>query len=278
MTQSERPEPPDGDGSAAFLRCFGKQMKLFRERAGLTQPELGDKVGYGGDHVASVERGRRIPKPEMIDAVDSVAKAGGVLSAMKEEVARARYPAFFRDAARLEMQAVELSVYSSQAVPGLLQTEEYARAVLTMRRPLLDEETVEQRLAARLERQELIDRRPAPVLSFVIEESVLRRPIGGKQSLRGQLAQLLSIGQKRNVEIQVMPTDREDHAGLDGAFSLLSPKGGEQVAYIEGQGRSSTVTAREEVRAIAARYGIIRAQALTPRESLAFIERLLGEL
>ncbi|GAB2807828.1 helix-turn-helix domain-containing protein [Streptomyces daliensis] len=278
MTQSDRPEPPDGDGSAAFLRCFGKQMKLFREQAGLTQPQLGEQVGYGADHVASVERGRRIPKPEMIDAVDGVAKAGGVLSAMKEEVARARYPAFFRDAARLEAEAVELSAYDTHIINGLLQTEEYARAAFTMWRPLLDEDTVEERLAARMARQALVNRHPAPMLSFVIEEPVLRRPIGGKGVLQGQLKQLLLVGRRRNVEIQVMPLDRDDHAGMEGPFTLLVPKGGEQVAYIEGQGRSSTVTAREEVRAIAARYGIIRAQALTPRESLAFIERLLGEL
>ncbi|OEU86101.1 DNA-binding protein [Streptomyces abyssalis] len=268
----------DGEGSGAFLKCFGRQLKLLRERAELTQAELGSRIGYGADHVASVERGRRIPKPEMIDAADRVLEAGGLLSAMKEEVARARYPAFFRDAARLEAEAVELHVYDTHIINGLLQTEDYARAVFSMRRPLLDEDTVEQRLAARMARQEIFERRPAPTLSFVIEEPVLRRPLGGSPVLRGQLEHLLLVGAKRNVEIQVMPCGREDHAGLGGPFKLLSPKGGEQVAYMEAQGRSTTASAREEVRSIAARHGIIRAQALTPRESLAFIEKRLGEL
>lgn len=268
----------DGEGSGAFLKCFGRQLKLLRERAELTQAELGSRIGYGADHVASVERGRRIPKPEMIDEADRVLEAGGLLSAMKDEVARARYPAFFRDAARLEAEAVELYVYDTHIVNGLLQTEDYARAVFRMRRPLLDEDTVEERLTARMARQEIFHHRPSPTLSFIVEEPVLRRPLGGIPVLRGQLEHLLLIGQRRNVEIQVMPCDREDHAGLGGPFTLLSPKGGEQVAYIEGQEHSTTVTVRDEVRAIAARHGIIRAQALTPCESLTFIENRLGEL
>lgn len=107
---------------------------------------------------------------------------------------------------------------------------------------------------------------------------MLRRPLGGVPVLRGQLEQLLRLGQRLNVEIQIMPLDREDNAGMGGPFKLLSPKGGEQVAYMEGQGRSTTITGRDEVRSIASRYGIIRAQALTPSESLAFTEKLLGEL
>ncbi|RAJ58885.1 helix-turn-helix protein [Streptomyces sp. Amel2xB2] len=268
----------DEEGSDAFLKCFGKQLKLFRKRAGLTQAELGGRIGYSLDQVASAERGRRIPQPELIDGADRELDAGGVLSAMKEEVARASYPPFFRDAARMEADAVELHAYDTHVLNGLLQTEEYARALFTMQRPLLDEETIDERLAARMARHDIFQRRPAPTLSFVIEEPVLQRPLGGIPVQRGQLEHLLLIGQKRNVEIQVMPCDREDNAGVDGPFKLLTHRDGDQVAYMETQGRSTTATGREEVRSIAARHGIIRAQALTPRESLAFIEKRLGEL
>ncbi|MER7790849.1 helix-turn-helix transcriptional regulator [Streptomyces sp. NPDC097640] len=267
-----------GTERSAFLRGFGKQLKLFREQAGLTRAELGLLIGYSVDQVASVECGRRIPKPELVDKADEVLDAGGVLAAMKEELAQARYPAFFRDAARLEAVAAEVQAYDTHVIKGLLQTEDYARAVLGMRRPLLDEEIVEQRVAARMERQVIFGARPAPLLGFVIEECVLRKPIGGVQVLRGQLEHLLLVGEKRNVEIQVMPLGREDSAGLDGPFTLMTPKGGEQLAYLEGQGRSALLTDREEVHIIAARYGIIRAQALNPRESSIFIEKLLGEL
>lgn len=279
MTQTEqRPEPPDGDGSGAFLRCFGHQLKLFRERAQLTQAELGARLGYGADHVASVERGRRIPKPEMVEAADRVLEAGGVLLAMTDEVARARYPAFFRDAARLEAEAVELSVYDTHIVNGLLQTEAYARAVFAMRRPLLDEETIERRVAARLARQDLFCRQPVPLMSFVIEEVVLQRPVGGNTVRQGQLEHLLLVGQRRNVEVQVMPTARTDHAGLAGPFTLMETLGHQRLAYTEVQHNSRLHTQRKEVHDLEAQYGIIRAQALTPSESLAFVDQLLGEL
>ncbi|WP_421110185.1 helix-turn-helix domain-containing protein [Streptomyces sp. NEAU-S77] len=265
-------------GGSAFMRGFGLQLKLFREKAGLTQAELGSRVGYGADQVASVECGRRIPKPELIDRADEVLAAGGILKAMKEQAALARYPAFFRDAARIEAEAIELYSWETQVFDGLLQTEDYARAVLAMRRPQLDDELIEQRVAARLERQAIFTVRPAPIVGFVVDEAVLTRPYGGKDVLRGQLEQVLLLGQKRNVEIQVMPTAREDHAGADGPFHLMIPKGGEQIAYLEGQGHGTLLTDRDDVRVIAARYGIIRAQALNPGESLDLIEKVLGEL
>ena len=219
-----------------------------------------------------------MPPPRFIDMVDELLDAGGLLKEMKGEVARAQYPAFFRDAARLEAEAVEVQIYANQAVPGLLQTEEYMRAVFGMGRPLLDDEAIEQQVAARLGRQLLFDRKPAPLLGFVIDESVIRRPFGGGTVLRGQLEHLLLAGALRNVEVQIMPLDREDNAAVDGPFTVLHREDGEQVAYLEAQGRSTIVTEPTEVRGIVARYGIIRAQALTPRESLALIEKSLGEM
>jgi transcriptional regulator with XRE-family HTH domain len=265
------------DDGVSFLRCFGQQLKLFRERAGLTRAELGFRLGYG-DQITSVELGRRIPKPELIDRADEVLNAGGVLRAMKHEVARARYPAFFRDAARLEAEAVELHVYANQAVPGLLQTEEYARAVFKMMRPPLEEEVVGQRVAARLARQKVITKRPAPLVSFVIDESVLRRPIGGRDVLGGQLEQILLIGQNPTVEVQIMPLSQEENAGLAGPFTLTETKGGRRIAYVEVQNVSHVHTERHLVRGLEVKYGILRAQALTPRESFTYVEKLLGEL
>jgi transcriptional regulator with XRE-family HTH domain len=173
-------QQPEYEFGTAILCMFGRQLKLFRERAGMDRARLGSLTGYSASTIASFEQGRRIPPPKFIDRADEVLDAGGVLSASKEEVARAQYPAFFRDAAKLEAEAVVLHVYATQAVPGLLQTEEYARAVFAMWRPQLDEEVVEQRLTARLARQEIFSRRPAPHLSFVIEEAVLLRPLGGE--------------------------------------------------------------------------------------------------
>ncbi|MGW2522906.1 helix-turn-helix domain-containing protein [Streptomyces sp. NPDC001617] len=277
----EREEDGAGGGErevgAGILLVFGRQLKLCRERAGMDRAELGARTGYSAATIASFEQGRRIPSPKFIDRADEVLGAGGVLKAGKEEVGRAQYPAFFRDAARYEAKAVARHVYATKAVPGLLQTEEYARAVFAMWRPLLDEETIGQRVAARLARQEIFSRTPMPTISFVIEEFVLRRPLGGWAVMRGQLEQILLCGQHRNVEIQVMPIEREEHAGLDGPFSLIETQEGQRIAYVEAYKDSRLYTERRSVREIEEQYGILRAQALTPRESLALVEKLLGE-
>jgi transcriptional regulator with XRE-family HTH domain len=273
----------EGELSSDLMRAVGKQLKLLRERAGLTQKELGDRLGYSEDLVSSVERGRRTPQAEFLVAADELLGAGGLLTATIEDIekakakARVRHPAWFKDYARLEREAVEINFYNSHDVPGLLQTERRTRALYEMRKPLLDEETIEQRVASRMSRQEILTGWPPPMITAVIEETVLRRPLGGPEVHREQLEQLLKLGRLRNVELQVMPTDRSEHAGMGGPFVLLTPKGKAQLGYTEAQNSSRLITDPEEVRILAARYGSIRAQALTMRESLALIENLLGE-
>ncbi|MEW2275390.1 helix-turn-helix domain-containing protein [Streptomyces griseofuscus] len=268
---------PESDAGSGVLRVFGRQLKRFRVRAGLERAEFGALTGYSVSTIAAYEQGRRVAPPRFIDRADEVLDAGGVLQEMKEEVARAQYPAFFRDAARLEGEAVELHVYATKAVPGLLQSDEYARAVFTMWRPSLAQDVIEERVAARLARQEIFARMPQPTISFVIEESVLRRPLGGRAVMRGQLEQVLLYGQRRNVEIQVMPTELEEHTGLEGPFTLIETRDGRRIAYVEGYKDSRLHTERRAVRELEEQYGILRAQALTPRASLAFVEKLLGE-
>ncbi|MEV7861574.1 helix-turn-helix transcriptional regulator [Streptomyces hirsutus] len=269
---------PEDEAGRGVVVAFGQTMKTLRVREGLEREEFGRRLGYSASTVASFEQGRRIPTPRTIERADEVLGAGGLLCLWKEQVERAQYPVFFQGMAVLEKEAVELVSYSMPVLNGLLQTEEHMRALLAMRRPPLDDETIEQRVAARLVRQEVFDRRPAPFLSFVLDESLLRRPYGGKEVQRGQLEHLLLIGQKRNVEIQVMPLDREDNAGVNGPFTVVTRRDGKKFVYAEARGIGSLQTDPEQGVLAAALYGIIRSQALSPRESTEFIERLLGSL
>ncbi|MER5755024.1 helix-turn-helix transcriptional regulator [Streptomyces sp. NPDC002088] len=283
MTVTEQQDTHDeGEQASDLNRAIGKQVRVLRERAGLTQREMGDQLGYSEDLISSLERGRRTPQREFLESADELLNADGLLKATIEDVeqakarARVRHPAWFKDYARLEREAVEINFYNNHDVPGLLQTERRTRALYEMRKPLLDEETIEQRVTSRMARQVILPSWPPPMVTAVIEEVVLRRPLGGREIHREQLEHLLKLGRMRNVELQVMPTDRNEHAGMGGSFVLLTPKGKAQLGYTEAQNSSRLITDPEEVRILAARYGSIRAQALTMRESLALIEDLLG--
>lgn len=266
------------DDSGAVMKAVGRQIKLWRETAGLRQAELGAAIGYSEEMVSCVERGRRAPKPEFLVNADRVLEAGGKIAAMQGDVAEARYPKKVRDLAKLEAEAVELGAYNNSVVHGLLQTEAYARAVFAGRRPRFTEDELEHRVAARMARQEIMRGATAcPVFSFVQCEATLRRLLGGTVVMRQQLERLLEVGQLRNVDLQVLPLSREENSGVDGPFRLLRLKDGTTVGHTEVQFMSRVIVDPKEVQLLEIRYGIIRAQALTPHESRAFIEKALSD-
>ncbi|MEU8824103.1 helix-turn-helix transcriptional regulator [Streptomyces sp. NPDC048636] len=268
----------EDEESAAVLRAVGRQIKLWREAAGLKQAELGAAIGYGEEQVSAVERARRIPSVEFLDKADEVLGASGKISAMKTDVAEARYPKKVRDLKKLEDEAVELSAYDNSVIDGLLQTEDYARAVFSERRPAFTEEEVERRVAGRMARQGLIDPTKAqPLFNFVQCEATLRRPLGGRMVMRKQLERLLEVSQLRNVDLQVLPLARQHNSGLGGSFRLRKLKDGTTVAHAEVQLFSRLTVDIKEIQTLEMRYGIIRAQALTPCESLDLIKKVLGE-
>ncbi|MEV0915079.1 helix-turn-helix transcriptional regulator [Streptomyces sp. NPDC049967] len=282
MTGNDMVDGPDWvvdpeDESGAVMAMVGRQIRLWREAAGLRAAELGEAIGYGENLVYKVEAGTRIAKPEFLDRTDDVLGAKGKIAAMKKDVAEARYPKKVRDLAKLEADAVELGSYASGVIDGLLQTEAYARALYGERRPAFTEEQVDGLVAARMARQAIFERRPAPLLTFVQEEATLRRPTGGKMVLRQQLEHLLELSLLRHVEIQVMPTETEEHAGLGGSHEVVKLSDGTAVGHNEVQLTSRLISDPKEVQILEMRYGLTRAQALTPRLSRTFIEKLLGE-
>ncbi|MER7757978.1 helix-turn-helix transcriptional regulator [Kitasatospora sp. NPDC097643] len=289
MTGVERTVFDDGeaaensDGIAEFYCAVGKLIKLFRERAGMTQRELAERLGYSEDQMGMVERGKRTPRVEILTAADELLGAGGVLKIVADDVMKAkirvsaRHPAFSKAFTYEESKAVEIHDYSTLDIPGLLQTEAHARALYEMRRPWLAVQQIDKWVAARLARQEILTRWPLPLMSWVIDESVLRRPLGGWGVHREQLRHLLKVAEIRGLEIQVMPLGSAENAGMGGPFTLLTPSGRPQIAYVEVQHVNRLITDPEEVRRMAARYSTLRGQALNMRESLALIEMILGE-
>lgn len=251
------------------LRYIGQQMKLLRRRAGIERAELGPRIGYGPDMVGAVERGARAPQPAYMKNADKALDAGGVIAVMSDLVELVR--ASGGVAAMSLEKATAWHAYAPVAVPELLRTEEYTRAVLTAGWPPLSEGEVEKKVEEQADGWRLLDRDPPLVVTCVIEEAVLRRPYGGWEVLRRQAAHLADLARRRHVMIQIMPTAVEAHPASGGPLELVEPDSDRPtVARIEGR----VLTRRSDVRPVERCYGTLRAQALTPAESIAFLEEL----
>lgn len=268
---------PNDDWGVAVVATVGRQLKLRREAVGMRAADFAMAVGYGEDLVYKIEGGKRIPRQEYLDKADEVLEAGGLISATWEDVKKVRYPKKVRELGKLEAQAVEIGVYECNIIAGLLQMPDHARAVIEAAQPPYSPDDVERMVAARLARQSVFERDPAPSIHFVLEEAPLRRQVGGTMVWRRQLERLLEVGRLHNVTLQVMPTNAEPHPGLDGRIELLKFPDGTAVGRSDGAFNGRATHDPKHLRILELRYGTIRAQALSPRESLAFIEQLLGE-
>lgn len=260
---------------------FGALLRFFRERAGMTQEALGKHVGYSKSQVAMVERGERSPRGDFAQIADQVLGAQGALLvlAKKEFVDGHRWQRT-EDYIAEEKTAAALYIYQSMLIPGLLQTEAYARAVFTTScYPTYEDEEIERLTASRVQRQQLFDRKPAPSINYVLEENTLTRPLGGRDVLKAQLQHVLAIASLRHVEIQVMPHDRTDRPWPHCNVILLETAERCQLAYVEGhRAIGYFVSEQPDLANLYGKYGILRAKALNPDESATLIEKVARDL
>ncbi|MFI1619396.1 Scr1 family TA system antitoxin-like transcriptional regulator [Streptomyces lydicus] len=267
---------PHNDEPPVSLRIFGKQSRFLREQRGMTRRELATLVPYSESLIAMVERGERPPKPGYVDAVDAALDAGGVLRVLIPDVAEKHHPAWAEEYVKLQAEALALHSYSTHFLHGLLQTEEYARAVFRCVRPSMDDDEIERSVQARLTTQVLLTRKPACRMTFVLEESALLRKMGGPSVWEGELRNLLKLSELHNLQLQVMPLTREIHAGMDGPMTLLETPDHHTIGYVEGQRGSYFLTEPDDISIMSHRYGTIRSQALDAEASRALIQRLLS--
>jgi hypothetical protein len=180
----------------------------------------------------------------------------------------------------LEEESSAMRLYCPELVPGLLQTEDYARAVIRAVRPGYDEDSVERRVTARLTRQKvLLDRAPPPVLELVLNEAVLRRLVGREQVMAAQLRALADAAQRPSVTLQVLPFSAGAHAGLEGGFVLIEfpSEQDPDVVYVEGIMGDLYLESVEEVKRYQSAFERIQTIALSPQETLTFVSALERE-
>jgi transcriptional regulator with XRE-family HTH domain len=275
----------DGTGGAGepeasdSLKAFGEVVKAFRKRAGLTQEEFAPRVRYSVPTVASIEQGRRFPPGDFVTRAEEVLEAFGALRGAARHLSRQPgLASWFRQWARFEAEAVSLYTYECRVVPGLLQTEGYARAVTVSVPPVKDEEQVNHQVTARLSRQELFQRRPPISFSFIVEQSLIERGTGGSEVTRLLIDNLLARADQFNVELQIMPLRQVDHAGFDGPLQVLETTENRWFGYAEGQRGGLLISDSKEVSIMLQRYARLRSQALNPEDSKGLLKRMRGSL
>ncbi|MFF4432128.1 Scr1 family TA system antitoxin-like transcriptional regulator [Streptomyces sp. NPDC001513] len=261
------------DPSASPLDYYGYELRRLREGAGLKQSQLGDIIYCTGSLIGMVENGRRVPTRDFSERVDAALVTDGHFSRLVGLVLRSVLPTWFQAYAEMEARASFISAYQSQLVYGLLQTEAYARAVLGVEKP----DKLDTAVAARMDRQRILARENPPVLWAVLDEAVLLREIGGRQVMREQLAHLLSLQDRQWLEIQVLPFEVGQHAGMMGSFNLLRFDDDPDIHYSESYDSGHMTANPQVIKERSVGYARLQAEALSPRASAVLIARVMEE-
>ncbi|MFJ9176704.1 helix-turn-helix domain-containing protein [Streptomyces sp. NPDC102360] len=274
-----RAENKDEAGGVAHL--VASLTKALRKQQGLTQAQLADAIGFTASAISGVETCAQPASDAMLVALEPVIGAGlGIFEDARKYVLMEKYPRRFKKFSLMEAGAVTLSSYQSVVVDGLFQTKEYAEALIGGGFPAPTEEKQRELVEARLARRQLFDRDPVAMIELILEESVLRRPFGSREVLRGQLLSLAEDARRENVTVQVLPMERGlrgSYAGDRGPMQLVETKEHQHVVYLEIEDQSLLISDPADVAQLAHRYAKIRSQALSPDESLGLIERLAGD-
>ncbi|WP_256726164.1 helix-turn-helix transcriptional regulator [Streptomyces sp. MNU77] len=264
------------DPQSSMAALFGSRLRKLRVAAGLTQTEVGVLAHVVGSRIAQLERATGAkPTLELTRALDKELVADELLIDLWPYVYREAYPDWSRAFIAYSARAAVIREYASHVVPGLLQTPEYARALLSVGHTLRDAEHLEERLAARLDRQVRLTGPDRPELWIILDEAVLRRPVGGAAVMQGQLEKLLRMAEEPNVTIQVLPFDQGAHGSLGGSLTVLVMPDGTEIAYTEGAHYGQLTEEPDEVERFVLTYDQLRAMALPPLMSLAMIRSVL---
>ncbi|MFD5567947.1 helix-turn-helix domain-containing protein [Streptomyces cadmiisoli] len=257
---------------------FGARVRRLRTAAGLTQAQLGDLTHVVSTRITQIERASGAkPTLELARALDAALGADDLLVELWPYVYREAFPDWSRRFMDYAERAVAVREYAAHVVPGLLQTEAYARAVLSVGRTLGSKEQLEERVTARMARQERLSGPDRPELWVVLDEAVLRRPVGGRAVMREQLERLLDAGAESHVTVQVLPFDQGEHDVMGGSLTLLTLPDGSEVAYTEGAHHGRLIEDQGEVRSFALTYDRLRAAALPPLMSLGMIRSVMED-
>ncbi|MFG2721385.1 Scr1 family TA system antitoxin-like transcriptional regulator [Streptomyces sp. NPDC048416] len=266
------PGPKDLDPSSSPRAFLGAELRHARERAGLTQDELGRPLFVSGSFIGQLESGTRRMHLEYARQFDEILGTDGFFTRNCLAAAKSKYPDHFAEAAEAEAVATAIREYAPLLIPGLLQTEAYARAMFRAGHLTAPDELIDDLVAARLARAELLADATQPLLWVVLDEAVLRRKVGGAAVMAEALAHVASLGLRHRIIVQVLPFAAGAHMALEGSLKLMAFADAPPLAYLQGLGTGRLQDDPAAVLHYELTYDLIGASALSPQQSLALIE------
>ncbi|EST27916.1 helix-turn-helix domain-containing protein [Streptomyces roseochromogenus] len=266
--------PKDLDPSSSPRALLGAELRHARERAGLSQEELGAKLFVSGSFIGQLEAGTRRMQPEIAAMLDEALNTGGFFKRNCKAAAKSKYPEHFGEAAEAEAQAAVIRQYAPLLIPGLLQTPAYARAVNRAYDPTAPEETIEEWTEGRMVRTRLLDHPTKPVLWTVLDEAALRRETGGREVMAEALRHIASLIRRSRVIVQVLPLSAGAHAAMQGALKLMEFEDAPPLVYYEGVRTGRLEDDPATVTQLRFTFDLLVASALSREKSLALVETL----
>ncbi len=275
-------QPKDLDGASHPRAFFGAEVRRLREAAGLTQQELGQRLYVSGSYIGQLEVGSRWPRRrEQAEDLDRALNTDGHLARVWDLADRApEYPDYFVDLAKREPLATKIEHFSASVIYGLLQTPDYARALFRADGPYWSKAEINERALARVNRAGILGDTEDPTdlqLWEIVDEAALRRPVGGPEIMRAQLLHLADLMDTHRIVLQVLPFACGAHALTGGSVTVMEFTDLPTVAYVEGPHAGQVLTNQAKVRDVRLSYDLVRAAALSPEASLAFLESVLKE-
>lgn len=265
-------QPRDLTPGRSARHFFGSEIRHHRTCAGLSIADLAEQVRYSKSHVANIEAAHRTPPPDLPPLLDTALPSSeGFFTRFFPLVSSEGFPDWSRRYLALEPVA-NTHLKFSLSIPGLWQTENYGMALLRLGRPRASDQEIRERWNRRRARQQILHGPVPPFLWVVLDEAAARRVVGSPEITREQIRHVIAIAQGRNAVVQILPIDRA-HGAIGGSLTLLHFDDAPRVAYLEGLQSGQLIEAPDQVTDLALIYDTLRAVALTPDESLAWLYR-----
>jgi transcriptional regulator with XRE-family HTH domain len=269
------------DPNSSALAFFGSELKRLRENASLTQAVMAERTQYALATVSAYETGKRIPSQGFAERADKIFRTDGHLARLQGLVEALSVLPWFRNRVEVERNAAEIREYESYQIPGLLQTEDYARTVISAGRPMLALDAIERAVALRLTRQQIlepdvdlpIDQEHTPRLWAIIDESALNRIVGSAEIMQEQRQHLIEMARLPNITIQIISNSDGVTCAYGKAFTILiSSTNGSPVVYLEDVRSARYLRDRDELAQYALTFDHLRSYALNDSKSLEIIK------